>query len=87
MNDTNFQLLKVYPRDDAAFATHTADLFARLGGDGRADPIELQQRLREAYPSARVEVQERLGMNGAPLPHWYVYRDGRLIPHVGPKLR
>ncbi len=81
MAETPFRLLKVYPRDDGAFAARAEALLSELGGELRADPQDLERRLRAAYPLVNVRVQERLGMNGAARPHWYVFRDGRFVPY------
>lgn len=71
-----FKLLKVFPASDAAFVQYVDAAFATLGEN--AGPQRLEQRLRARYPAARVRMQERLAMNGAPKPHWYVFRDGRI---------
>lgn len=73
---SSFKLLKIFPASDPAFGRYVDATFATLGE--HAGPERLEQRLRACYPAARVRVQERLGMNGAPRPHWYVFRDGRI---------
>lgn len=81
-DDRVFRLLKVFPDADAAFVAYCDLSFAHLGE--AAGPELLERRLRQRYPLARVRVQERLGMNGAPRPHWYVFRDGRLVAVAPP---
>ena len=44
-----------------------------------ADPIELQARLREAYPLAVVRPRV---ISSEPTATWYVYRDGRWNPDL-----
>ncbi len=77
-----FALLKIFPTDDAEFVAFACGVLERVGE--AAGPEELEGCLRDAYPYARVRKQERLGMNGAPRPHWYVFRDGRVIAHREP---
>ncbi len=77
MDETPFKLLKLFPAADEEFVAFAEGALTGLGE--AAGPEALQDRLRERYPAVRVQVQEPLGMNGAIRPHWYVFRDGRLI--------
>lgn len=64
--------LAIYPRSDLEFV---AMVYTML--DDRADPIELQLRLRETYPLAVVRPRV---ISSEPTSLWYVYRDGRWNP-------
>jgi hypothetical protein len=64
--------LHTFPSDDPEFAEAVA-----LAGDDLAapEPDDLQEALRERYPSVRVSPSE---LTGTTVRVWYVYRDGRL---------
>jgi hypothetical protein len=62
------------PRSDPAFVEAVEAIFDA----GVSGPDELEARLRTLYP--RAVVRER-SLSGDLLPAWYVYRDGRWVPH------
>lgn len=72
-----FRLLRIYPADDVEFARHADNVLRSIGES--AGPAALERKLRARYPAAKVQLQDRLGMNGETRPHWYVYRDGRYV--------
>ena len=62
----------VNPGSDATFKR----LAETHASNGVATPADLEERLRQSYPSARVIE----GISGnTSLERWYVYRDGRWI--------
>ena len=61
------------PFDDAAFRREVE----RLVVDA-ASPEVLQERLREAHPSAVVRARD---LSNERFPVWYVYRDGHWVPN------
>jgi len=68
--------LVVFPWSDEVFSK-----FAHLLVDhGAFTPVEMQRRLRSAYPAATVHARE---LSGEPVEIWYVYRDGRWLPDGG----
>lgn len=60
------------PADDAAFS----DVASELAQDGAATTVELERRLREAYPRATVHARELAGESAV---IWYVYREGHWV--------
>ncbi|HJP89179.1 MAG TPA: hypothetical protein VJ850_09110 [Candidatus Limnocylindrales bacterium] len=62
----------VNPRDDDQFGALVDQLAGTAG-----DPHELEQGLRESYPSAVVRSR---GLAAEPVDVWYVYRDGSWTP-------
>ena len=68
--------LVLNPRADPRFV----DLAEAIVADGVAEPLDLQARLREEYPTAIVRARE---LDGEAQSIWYVYRDGHWIPAAG----
>ena len=65
-------ILIINPRSDDVFV----DRVQRLA-DSAEVPEELQEKLRDDYPSAVVRARD---LEGEPRPVWYVYREGRWVP-------
>jgi hypothetical protein len=63
------------PADDREFRAAADDLV----GNGLAEPIHLQDRLRDRWPRAVVRPRELAGEQAQ---IWYVYRDGHWV-HSG----
>ena len=63
-------ILLVNPRTDSAFAAE-ARLLLDAGPEN--DPVALETRLREHYPTATVHVRS---LSNEPAIVWYLYRDG-----------
>jgi hypothetical protein len=63
-------ILLINPRTDTEFANTARELLEATPGD---DPIALERRLRERYPTATVHVRS---LSNEPITVWYIYRDG-----------
>jgi hypothetical protein len=63
-------ILLVNPRTDAEFAAVARELLEATPED---DPVVLEGRLRERYPTATVHVRS---LSDEPTTVWYLYRDG-----------
>ena len=64
--------LVLNPPDDEAFRTSAEQLIE----SGLVEPSQLQDRLRESWPSVLVRPRE---LSGERSDIWYVYRDGHWV--------
>ena len=67
-------ILIINPRSDDVFVDRVHML-----ADSVDVPDELQEKLRDEYPSAVVRARD---LEGERRPVWYVYREGRWVPPV-----
>ena len=70
----------INPASDATFK----QLAESYASNGAESPAELEERLRQSYPNARVI--QGIPINST-LERWYVYRDGRWVNPEGRTLR
>jgi hypothetical protein len=63
-------ILVVNPRTDTEFAATAREL---LDASPEDDPVVLERRLRERYPTATIHVRS---LSNEPTIVWYLYRDG-----------
>jgi hypothetical protein len=69
-----FPVLVVNPRSDLEFTRFVFE----LAGGAELTSSELEQHVRKSYP--RAVVRER-DLSSEDQPTWYIYREGRWIPH------
>ena len=70
------RLILLNPADDVEFVAWTRQMAAGPA----VDPAGLQDLLRVRYPAA---VVRRRDLSNEQAEIWYVYRDGRWVPHPG----
>jgi PAS domain-containing protein len=89
VSDTRSLRLRTFPPQDAAFRRHAEEALAALPRPARArpgalhhrpDPHELQNALRDRYPSSIVREREALADPGYGPDVWYAYRYGCVAP-------
>jgi hypothetical protein len=72
--------LVTYPDGDGAFSAHTLQLTVELPAAYSPDDVvqEIERRLRETYPLARITVEHPggAGAGDGGQVTWHVYRDG-----------